>query len=124
MSVAHLQTGSDGESIACRFLEAKGLTLVERNWRCRAGELDLVMRDGQDLAFIEVKTRSGEQFGSAEEAVTSAKGRRLLQAAEWYVAEHPGCHDLLWRIDLVSVTLGSDGRVVRIHHEPNAIVTG
>lgn len=120
----HRQLGRQGEAHARRFLEARGLIFRDANWRCAAGELDLVMLDGEDVVFVEVKTRFGERFGPAEETVSKAQMRRLLAAADWYIADHDGLHDRIWRVDVVGITLGPRGEVVRIAHSPNAIVAG
>lgn len=113
--------GTAGENHARRYLEARGMRYVESNWHCRAGELDLVMRDGDELVFVEVKTRHGEEMGRAEEGVSVAQTRRLLRAAEIYVAQHPAVHEVIWRIDLVAITLDRSGAVRRVSHIPNAI---
>lgn len=116
--------GRSGESHARRFLEAQGYTFVEGNWSCRAGEIDLVMRDGMEIVFVEVKTRHGERMGRAEEAVSASKAARLLAASEWYLAEHPDVADAIWRCDIVAVTLDRTHRVVSVLHHPNSVVTG
>jgi putative endonuclease len=113
--------GTAGELHARRYLEVRGMQHVESNWRCPAGELDLVMRDGDELVFVEVKTRHGEGMGRAEEGVSNAQSRRLLRAGEIYVATHPDAHELIWRIDLVAITLDRSGAVRRVNHMPNAI---
>lgn len=113
--------GTAGEGHARRHLEAQGLVFVEANWRCRAGELDLVMRDCNEVVFVEVKTRHGEATGRAEEGVSSAQARRLLRAAGAYLAQHPEVGDPIWRIDLVAITLDRTGAVRRVSHIPNAI---
>jgi len=118
------QLGHGGEGHARRFLEAKGYTFVARNWRCPAGELDLVMRDGNELVFVEVKTRRGERLGRAEEAVTAAQARRILAAAEWFLMEHATLDGLVWRVDLVALTLDTGGAVRRLTHAVNALTTG
>ncbi len=82
------------------------------------------MRDGDEIAVIEVKIRRGERAGRAEEAISPAQQRRLLAAAEWYLAEHPELDDLIWRIDLVAITLDAGGAVGRVTHVVNAVVTG
>jgi putative endonuclease len=78
-------TGPDAENRALAFLQRHGLRLVERNWRCRGGELDLVMRDGDDWVFVEVRHRSSESFGGAAASITPAKCRRLTLAATLYL---------------------------------------
>ncbi len=113
--------GDAGERHARRYLEAKGYVFVTANWRCPAGELDLVMRDGDELVFVEVKTRRGEGAGRAEEAVSAAKGRRLLAAGEWFLSGAPELTELVWRVDLVAITLDRRGAVRRLTHLMNAI---
>jgi putative endonuclease len=100
------------------------MRFVVANWHCRAGELDLVMLDGDELAVIEVKARRGERSGRAEESISSSKARKLLAAAEWFVAAHDEHHARIWRIDLLALTYDQGGRITRIAHMPNAIVTG
>ncbi len=95
--------GAYGESLAARHLVAQGMVLLDRNWRCEAGEIDLVLRDGDDLVVCEVKTRSGVAFGTPHEAVDATKLARLQELAVRWLAEHeipcpPGI-----RIDLVAV---------------------
>lgn len=114
--------GHAAEQYARARLEALGWVFVATNWHCRFGELDLVMRDGDELVFVEVKVRHGERSGRAEEAVTPAQARRLLAAADCFLADHPAFHDLIWRIDLIAVTLNSNGAVRRTSHLPNAIL--
>ncbi len=94
--------GRFGEDVAVRHLEDAGLIIVERNWRCREGEIDIVARDGPVLVFCEVKTRSGVGFGHPAEAVDRAKAARIRRLAVRWLAEHrPGPADL--RFDVVCV---------------------
>jgi putative endonuclease len=95
--------GARGEELAADFLEAAGLRILCRNWRCRYGELDLIARDGPVVAFVEVKTRSGRGFGLPAEAVTFAKQVRIRRLAGLWLAEQPGWVDV--RFDVVSVLL-------------------
>jgi putative endonuclease len=94
--------GRFGEDTAAAHLERAGLVLVERNWRCREGEIDIVAVDGLVLVFCEVKTRSTAAFGSPAEAVSPAKLRRLRVLAARWLSEHPGRWEDL-RFDVVSV---------------------
>ena len=80
------QIGQHAESRAEAFLEAQGLKPVARNWRCRFGEIDLVMRDGATLVFVEVRLRRRSDFGGAAASVTTAKQQKLLAAARQYLA--------------------------------------
>jgi putative endonuclease len=82
------------------------------------------MRDGDELVFVEVKTRVGASHGSAEEALSASKARKLAVAAEWYLGEHPELGDPIWRIDLVAITLDRSGSVVRVSHITNAALAG
>jgi len=120
----HMLLGRDGEAIAVAELQRRGFTLVEVNWRCQGGELDAVMWSNDELVFVEVKTRAGSSHGSAEESMSAAKARKLAVAAEWYLAEHPDLGDPIWRIDLVAITLGRNGEVIRFTHIANAAVAG
>ena len=78
--------GRDAESRAADFLHARGLQIVERNWRCRFGEIDLVARDGRTLVFVEVRARSSRAHGGAAESISTAKRRRLTATANFYLA--------------------------------------
>ena len=77
--------GQTAESRAEAFLKTRGLTLVARNWRCRFGEIDLVMQDGATRVFVEVRLRSRTDFGDAAASVTPAKQKKLLAAARQYL---------------------------------------
>ena len=105
MSQARMTLGKSGEDLACRELQRRGYAIVARRFRVRGGELDIVARDGQVLVFIEVKTRAGRQFGSAAEAVTFAKQRRLAELANEYVVRHR-VSECRCRFDVVSIHFG------------------
>lgn len=124
LAAKHLLLGIAGERIAVAELKRRGFSLIELNWRCQAGELDAVMRDGDELVFVEVKTRVGSSHGSAEEAMSVTKARKLSIAAEWYLAEHDDIGDPIWRIDLVAITLDPNGKIVRFTHITNAAIIG
>ncbi len=87
--------------------------MLSRNYRCAAGEVDLVCRDGETLVFVEVKTRRGTAFGLPEEAVTARKLTRLGAAGQHYL-QRSDCSDDAWRIDVVAVELDSTGKLVEI----------
>ena len=80
--------GAAAEELAAMFLEGRGLRIVERNYRCRFGEIDLVARSGAVLVFVEVRARKSEAFGGAAGSITAAKRRRLVAAARHYLAKH------------------------------------
>ncbi|MGH9172751.1 MAG: YraN family protein [Vicinamibacterales bacterium] len=111
--------GSAGEAFVAGRLQRAGYRIVDRNWRARGGELDIVALDGDILVFVEVKVRAGAVVTAAEETVDARKLRRLLLAAELYVEAHPDLAEHIWRIDLVAITLGADGVVRRYTHFEN-----
>jgi putative endonuclease len=113
--------GQWGENVAALHLESAGYALIERNWRCRGGEIDLVARDGETVVFVEVKTRRGRDFGAPEEALTPRKARKLMTLGEQYVVDHD-LVDVDWRIDLVAIELDERGRLLRCDHIPNAVL--
>jgi putative endonuclease len=82
-----MNSGAAAEALAARFLAARGLTIVERNYRCRGGEIDLIARERDTLVFVEVRLRSGDAFGGARASITAAKRRRLERAASHYLAQ-------------------------------------
>jgi putative endonuclease len=96
--------GLDAEDAACRWLETRGLTLLKRNYRCRLGEIDLVMRDGAALVFVEVRARAGEHFGGAAASVGFAKQRRLAAAARHFLMTHPREAERTMRFDVVAIS--------------------
>jgi putative endonuclease len=104
------ELGRRGEAIAARFLESAGLTVLERNWRCSQGEIDLVALEGDELVFVEVKTRSSVAFGHPLEAITAVKLARLRRLAAAWCQAHPGGHDAI-RIDAVAVIAPTAGAV-------------
>jgi putative endonuclease len=113
-SARNRSIGAYGERLAARRLVEDGMVLVDRNWRCDAGELDLVLRDGDVLVFCEVKTRASKAFGHPLEAVSPAKAQRLRRLAARWLHEHavssPGV-----RIDLVGVLLQPRGVAEVVH---------
>ncbi|WP_457675699.1 YraN family protein [Thiolapillus sp.] len=101
MKPRHLQKGEAAETLALRWLERQGLKLRQRNYRCKAGEIDLVMEDGEELVFIEVRYRSHPGFGGAVESVTPAKQQKLLRTAGHYLQQlrrTPAC-----RFDIIGI---------------------
>ncbi|MGL5829060.1 MAG: YraN family protein, partial [Angustibacter sp.] len=100
--------GSFGEELAEQHLVAQGYQVLDRNWRCELGEVDIILRDGNCLVFCEVKTRSSARFGSPLEAITVAKLRRLRRlAAHWLVLS--GLNPPEVRIDIVGVLSSAHG---------------
>lgn len=101
--------GRFGEDLAAKRLAADGLELIERNWRCNDGELDIVALDGDALVFVEVKTRSSVAFGDPAEAVNRAKALRLRRLAVRWLAEHPERRCAELRFDVVAIVRRAPG---------------
>ena len=100
--------GTVAEDAAAQFLASRGLQLLQRNYRCRFGEIDLILREGRTVVFVEVRYRRNKAFGGAAESITAAKRAKLLKAARHYMAEHrqfPDC-----RFDAILLD-GNDGNV-------------
>src|SRR5205085_1315248 len=106
--------GRYGENVAAQYLTEQGLEVLERNWRCRHGEVDLILRDADDVVFCEVKTRRGTAFGSPAEAVVRAKALRLRRLVPCWLAES-GAHPREIRFDVVEVLPQRRGRS-RVEH--------
>ena len=113
-AAARQALGAYGESVAARHLVEQGLVVLERNWRCDAGEIDLVLRDGATLVVCEVKTRSSNHAGTPHEAITDAKLDRLKRLGERWAAERGLRPDGI-RIDLVAVLRPRRGPAVVDH---------
>ncbi|MGZ4472690.1 MAG: YraN family protein [Nocardioidaceae bacterium] len=112
----HTDLGRYGEALAARHLVERGMVVLDRNWRCELGEIDLVLRDGRVLVVCEVKTRSSRDYGSPVEAVTEQKATRLRRLAARWLADHALRPDDV-RIDLVGVLVGR-GAPVAVEHVP------
>ena len=101
--------GRDWEHLAERFLCSKGLKTLQRNFNCRVGEIDLILRDGSTLVFTEVRYRSSDTYGGGAESVSSSKQRRIIRAAQKFLQTHPQHPDQVCRFDVVSIS-GTTGR--------------
>jgi len=107
-------TGNKGEELAAGYLSKKGYKIIERNFRTRFGEIDIVCWDGETLVFVEVKTKIGHDFGEPEEMVNKGKLAQVKRMGEVYLLDK--CLDVACRVDVVAVVLESDGSVERIEH--------
>jgi len=103
--------GRRWESEARRHLEAAGLRLVERNYSCRMGELDLIFMERDTLVFVEVRFRRRSGFGSGAESVSLSKRRRLIAAARHFLMRHPAHAENPCRFDVVSIGSGNTPQV-------------
>jgi len=113
-------TGILGEKLARDFLKKRGYRILETNYRCSHGEIDIVARRKDYLVFVEVRTRTSLDFGSPEESITPVKQERL-KATAWCYQQERGGLPPLWRIDVVAVVLDQQGKVLRIGHLENAV---
>jgi len=101
--------GARGEDLAVRYLKKKGYKVIERNYRCQWGEIDLIAREGDTLVFVEIKSRTSSGFGLPQDAVDRFKQEKLVQVARAYMAEHRLTEDISMRFDVVAVQLTPSG---------------
>jgi putative endonuclease len=114
------ELGVLGEVIASEFLAKNGYEVLETNYRCSDGEIDIITKQEDSLVFIEVRTKRSKGFGTPEESITSAKKEKLRICAERYRQEHQNLPSD-WRIDVVAVQMAKDGQVQRIEIIENAV---
>ncbi len=112
--------GTWGEKIAMEYLRKRGYQIVETNFRCREGEIDIVAQDKDYLVFVEVRTRRGCEFGTPEESVTTTKKKKLISLAFTYLQNHRNL-PALWRFDVVAIELDRGEQVTRLELIQNAI---
>ncbi|MBI4250346.1 YraN family protein [Candidatus Uhrbacteria bacterium] len=101
MSSHAQRRGEQGENLACSFLQRKGYQLIVRNYRIAGGEIDLVMRDGSSLVFVEVKARTGSRYGYPEESVTRSKINRMSKTARQFLCRYP--MNTSYRFDIIAI---------------------
>ena len=100
--LSRAQKGAQYEDLALKFLLAQGLTLIERNFNCKCGELDLLMKDNDSLVIVEVRFRKNNRYGSALESVTQTKQARIIAATKYYIVTHK--IDQPMRFDVLGIT--------------------
>ena len=120
MPTPRTRLGTWGEELAGRFLSDKGYRILSTNYRSRHGEVDIVAQDGEELVFVEVRTRRGGSFGAPEESLSKAKIRRLVNTCQDYLQNTAG-QASPWRVDLVCIYLGPRRELQRIQHLPHAV---
>ncbi|MEY8195496.1 MAG: YraN family protein [Cycloclasticus sp.] len=101
----HNQLGQEAEDLALGYLQQQGLTLIERNYRSRYGEIDLIMRDQQHIVFVEVRFRSSQRYGGALSSVDIHKQRKLIKCAQQYIANTSS--RLGFRFDVLAISPSS-----------------
>ncbi len=116
---ASLETGREAEALAANWLQARGMIVVERNWRRPQAEIDLVMRDGSTCVFVEVRSRTGNEYGDPLESVDAKKRAHLVRGARLYIHEAQPA-DPYFRFDVVGVVFSGDQSDPRIEHIEDA----
>ena len=102
-TLSRQQQGAAAEDNACRYLEQQGLRLIERNYRCRLGEVDLIMEEGKSTVFVEVRFRSNPNYGSGAESVDYRKQQKLIATASHYLQKYPQRARQPARFDVISI---------------------
>lgn len=113
MPTPRMRLGAYGEALVASHLQAQGYRIVERNWRCSGGELDIVARQGDEWVFVEVRTRRAQDTNPAIESLTVAKQNRLLAAINAYLEAH-NLEESPWRVDLAVVALNRRGPCIEV----------
>ena len=117
MSHYRKKVGAQGEDRAAKYLSAHGYRIIEKNWRCRLGEIDLVVKEADTLVFCEVKTRSNQSFGHPLEAITASKIEKLRRLGEAYM-QAAAKTDVALRFDVISII--ENGENSRLEHIKDA----
>jgi len=108
----NINTGKEGEKIAATFLKKNGYRIIEKNFRCALGEIDIIAREKGELVFVEVKTRKSSELGYPEQAVGIYKQKKMSQLALWYLQKKDA--DTGARFDVVAVTISASGNEIRL----------
>ena len=107
------ELGKKGEELALRFLKKRGYQIIEKNYTCQMGEMDIIAREKDTLVFIEVKTRTSTIFGPPQLAVNNAKQRQLSKVALYYLKEKR-LEDIKARFDVVAILLGQEAEEIEL----------
>lgn len=121
MKKDNLEIGKLGENIARDYLQNKGYSIMDQNYKNKYAEIDIIAKNREEIVFIEVKTRVGEQFGIPEDALNRDKMRRLVRNAQAYIARNVRTKpcDRPYRIDAICIVLNQEKKVKRIDHYEN-----
>jgi putative endonuclease len=114
------QQGQRGEQAALAYLQEQGYSLVNKNWRHATGEIDLIMQHGDELVFVEVRSKRGN-IGFAAESVNANKQARLVALAYTYLEQANTPAQQAWRIDVIAISIGPQGQISQIEHLRNAV---
>ena len=111
LKAEHLQQGEAAEQACCKYLKSQGLKLVEKNFSCRSGEIDIIMLDKTTLVFVEVRFRRNNTFGGGLESVTQSKQRKLRDTAELYLQQNNQYKNA--RFDVVSMSKNTQTKLIK-----------
>jgi putative endonuclease len=114
------EIGNLGERIAVTYLKNNGYDILETNYRCPYGEIDIIARNATTLVFVEVRTKTSYIYGTPEESITRTKMKHLLAVADHYTAERPDLPEEQ-RIDVIAIRLDPNGQLGNIEHIENAV---
>ena len=103
-----ITTGAEAEQAACRWLQQQGLETLTQNYRCRHGEIDLIMQQGEELVFVEVRFRKHQHFGGAIASVDRRKQQKLIRSAAYFLQQHPRLNNRPCRFDIMAASINRD----------------
>lgn len=113
------ERGLIGENIACEYIIQDGMEIIERNFRCKMGEIDIIAKDKDELVFIEVKTRGQKKYGTPSEAVGKTKKKHIYRVAEYYLMINH-IENVFCRLDVIEIYM--EGELCKVNHLKNAIL--
>lgn len=116
---ANKYLGELGEEIACKYIQSKGMLLLQKNFSCKAGEIDIIAKDKENIVFIEVKTRTSDKYGKPSEAVSIAKQRKIVKTALWYMSQKH-LFDYMSRFDVIELLQDSEAALFKINYIKDA----
>ena len=119
MSASRQTTGKRGEQAAASYLQRQGYVIERMNWRCPVGEIDIVALQGEELVFVEVRSRHAASTESAFESVSARKRERMIRAVYAYLEAFSVPADVAWRVDIIAVALRAAGSTIT--HVENAL---
>jgi putative endonuclease len=109
-----IEIGHQVESCACHYLESNGLRLVDKNFSCKIGEIDLIMRDGETLVFVEVRYRAKAKYGDSLASITRSKQNKIIRAAKYYLQQNDLYDKVPCRFDVIAVDEQINNQVIWI----------
>lgn len=111
--LSKIKTGKEGEKLAAAYLKKNGYRIIETNFRCAIGEIDIIAREKDELVFLEVKTRTSEKLGFPEQAVATKKQKKMSQLALWYI-QNKNIKDTASRFDVLAITMLPEGNEINL----------